>query len=62
MNLFLASLPPFEVSDYQQVLAPTIVGKSKCTGLLPPLQGPPGIEGSSDLARSYDGSYRGLFR
>ena len=47
---------PFEVSDYQQVLAPTIVGKSKCTGLLPPLQGPPGIEGSSDLARSYDGS------
>ena len=47
---------PFEVSDFQQVLAPTVVGKSQCTGLLPPLQGPVGIVGSSDLARAYDGS------
>jgi hypothetical protein len=47
---------PFEVNDFQQVLAPTIVGKSRCTGLLPPLRGPEGIVGSSDLARAYDGS------
>ena len=53
---FFGLSTPFEVSDYQQVLAPTIVGRSQCTGLLPPLQGPNGIEGSSDLARAYDGS------
>jgi hypothetical protein len=47
---------PFEVNGFQQVLAPTIVGKSQCTGLLPPLRGPEGIVGSSDLARAYDGS------
>lgn len=53
---FFGVSTPFEVSDYEQVLVPTFFGKSECTGLLPPLRGPAGIEGSSDLARSYDGA------
>ncbi|MAD61897.1 MAG: hypothetical protein CMH49_10375 [Myxococcales bacterium] len=53
---FFGVSKPFEVSDYEQVLVPTFFGKSQCTGLLPPLRGPEGIGGSSDLARLYDGA------
>lgn len=47
---------PFEVSDNEGVSALAIVGKSHCTGLLPLLSGPSGVEGTSDLARSFGGS------
>ena len=47
---------PFDVDSYEGVSALAIVGKSQCTGLLPALRGPNGVEGTSDLARSYDGS------
>ena len=45
-----------KVGEFESILAPTFYGKSQCTGLLPPLRGPADIEGSSDLARSYDGA------
>jgi hypothetical protein len=47
---------PFDVDSYEGVSTLAIVGKSQCTGLLPALRGPDGIEGTSDLVRPYDGS------
>ena len=47
---------PFEVTDYQALSSVTIVGRSRCTGLLPSISGPTNVGGSTDLARDYDGS------